>query len=56
MSRQKVILCDISIFGQSGLMKISDINDIDIIVTDKKKNIHKQAIEAIYSDKIIYAN
>ncbi len=56
MGRQKVILCDTSKFGQSGLMKISDINDIDIIVTDKKKNIHKQAIEAIYSDKIIYTN
>lgn len=56
MGRQKVILCDTSKFGQSGLMKISDINDIDIIVTDKKKNMHKQAIEALYSDKIIYAN
>lgn len=56
MGRQKVILCDTSKFGQSGLMKISDINDIDFIVTDKKKNPHKQAIEALYSDKIIYAN
>lgn len=55
MSRQKVILCDSSKFGKSGLMKISDINDIDVIVTDAKQSPHKKLVENLYQDKIVYA-